>query len=194
VRGEKQMLFTGHVKREPRVSSLLKAHKVVLLVRDPYDYVLANARYFYSAEMADRHPLPAFLQEKGVPFNDTVTYLIAGGTYERGAVDSVQETFLRYALMWLDRADLIVRYEDIIKYIEEISTPGAMNFFSTVLSPLGLDLPYDWRARVLAGSVRDLSTTDSSDSPYRNIRHLTTAQRALFRAVAPELRAVLGYE
>ena len=169
--------------------ALREAHHVIL-VRDPFDYVLARARFAFSDEF--RHPGLEALKA-GASVEQMINFMIFGVPAKGPAV---REVFIFHAVAWMGTGAHIVRFEDIMREIGRLETPEAEAYFTDLLGRFGIGpLPADWRERVLAGSDREHSVTAREqlkgvpDFP----KALTDQQKELVEFSAPGLRALLGY-
>jgi len=161
----------------------------VILVRDPYDYVLSRARFVFSEEF--EHPMLAPLRS-GASVEQMINFMIFGIPAKGPAL---REAFMFHAVAWLHTGPHLVRYEDIVRELKRLDSAEAQAFFGALLGWFGIELPQDWRERVKVGSDRRHSATDSArlsglpDFP----RTLTDGQKDLVEFAAPGLRTLLGY-
>ncbi|MDD3837174.1 MAG: hypothetical protein PHG43_04980, partial [Phenylobacterium sp.] len=90
----------------------------------------------------------------------------------------------------------IVRYEDIVKALEELDTPSGEAFFTDLLGKFGIGpLPADWRERVRIGADRKHSATarEHLSGGITLPDELPEIQKRLVDHAAPGLREMLGY-
>jgi len=185
------LLSWGHLLFSDGAAIALRRVRHILLVRDPYDWVLARARFFLSG---------AFQGEldniKGgrVSVEDALNMMIFG-VHEKAP--AMQEIFLHNAASWLGTQARLKRYEDLIANLRELDSPAAEAFFASLLEDCGISpLPTDWRERVRVGADREQSGTarenlqgQAADVPDV----LPETQKRLVDFVAPGLRELLGY-
>lgn len=185
------VLSWGHLLFADTSSVVLKKVNHILLVRDPYDWVLSRARFFLSDNFQGGLD---HLKNEDVNINDYLNMMIFG-IHMR--VPTLQETFLHNAVAWIGTGAHIVKYEDILKHVGAIETDEAFVFFKTLLKNGGIEIPDDWQERVLMGADRkqsgtareNLSIADGPEIP----NELPEIQKKLVNIAAPGLREILGY-
>lgn len=181
----------GHMLYADISAMALKHARQVVLVRDPYDYVLARARFNLSDQFS--HPQLNPMKNGGVTVEQMLNFVIFGVP---GKAPALREVFLFHAVAWLGTGVTLVRYEDIVARLRSLDTPEAEAFFAGVLGALGVEsLPDDWRERVRAGSDRRHSATarEHLSGGQALPETLPEIQRTLVDQAAPGLRALLGY-
>lgn len=190
-------LFVGHVNWGHRTRGLVRDWRQVLLVRDPYDYALSQARFVHSDGFSG--PFHDYVIENKVSFEDTLRFVIFGMNAPGVSFPSLAHNYTFNAVAWLGQATL-VNYETLIDAIAGLGIrPSADATILRLLSAMGIDNPpADWRERVKFGAERRWSATDrgnltngldESDIP----KTLPREFRAMIDTVAPSLRATLGY-
>jgi len=179
----------GHLLFSDDSVLALKGVRHVLLVRDPYDWVLARARFYLSDEFQGslNH-----IKNGAVSAEDVLNMMIVGVHQKSPSLDDV---FLYNAVAWLGTGVRLVRYEDMVQAVDDIESKAAEAFFRGLLGDCGLAVPKDWRERVLAGADRKQSRTarENLTLGVELPETLPTIQRQLVDYVAPGLRALLGY-
>lgn len=186
------MLSWGHLLFSDDSAIALRQVRHLVLVRDPYDWVLARARFFLSDTFQG-----ALDHLKGghatVP---EVLNMMIFGIHDKAP--HLQEIFLHNAVSWLGTAAKLVRYEDLIGALRDLESPAAESYFEKLLGACGIGpLPADWRERVRVGSDRNQSGTarENLRGPAADVPEvLPEAQKRLVEFAAPGLRRVLGYE
>lgn len=179
----------GHLVYADMAALATRHARHVILVRDPYDYVLSRARFVFSDEF--RHPMLEPLKA-AASVEQVINFMIFGVPAKSPAL---REVFTFNAVAWMHTGAQIVRYEDIVSALKTLETPASEAFFRDLLGKFGIALPQDWRERVKIGSAREHSATDSGqlsgvpDFP----KTLTDGQKQLVEFAAPGLRALLGY-
>lgn len=187
---KKPMLSWGHLLFSDTPSLLLRNVNHILLVRDPYDWVLARARFFLS------HNFQAnleHLKNGAVPIDDFLNMMIFG-IYNK--VPTLEEIFTNNAVSWLGTTARLVRYEDLLHHVENLDAPSARAYFSDLLAHCNIVLPDDWRARIEIGADRKQSGTarENLDIEADVIPiDLPDIQKQLVDYAAPGLRRLLGY-
>lgn len=163
----------------------------VVLVRDPYDWVLARTRFFLSEQF---HGNLNNIKNGAAPIEDVMNMMIFG------AIDKappMSDIFGFNGVAWIGTKAHVMRYEEIIKHLKVIDTPAGEAFFrDLIVEKVGVPVwPADWKERVLMGSDRKHSAT-----AREHLRHdiivpdeLPDAQKRLVDYHAPGLRQVLGY-
>ena len=188
----KPRLSWGHLLFSDSAAIALKNVNHVLLVRDPYDWVLARGRFFLSDSFQAglEH-----LKNDAVTPNDVINMMIFG---IHGKAPTLQEVYTHNAVSWLSTATRIFRYEDLLHHVKNIDTIAAHAFFDDLMKACGINsLPEDWRERVRIGSDRKQSGTARENLANMKMAFpdaLSDTQKALVDYAAPGLRALLGYE
>lgn len=184
-------LSWGHLLfSDDAVIALRRVHHI-LLVRDPYDWVLARARFFLSGAFKG-----ALDNIKGGKVSvDEALNMMIFGVHDKAP--TMQEIYLHNAVSWLGTDVRLVRYEDLVDSLRILDTGDAESFFASLLSHCGIaELPGDWRERVRVGSDREQSGT-ARENLYGLAEEvpdeLPEMQRKLVDFAAPGLRQLLGY-
>jgi len=180
----------GHMLYADAPALALRHANHVILVRDPFDYALARARFAFSDEF--RHPGLEALKA-GASVDQMINFMIFGVPAKGPAL---REVFTFHAVAWMGTGAYLVRYEDIIRELARLDSPEAEVFFADLLGRFGLaPLPADWRERVRVGSDRKHSVTarEQLKGVPNFPRTLTDEQKQLVEYSAPGLRALLGY-
>jgi hypothetical protein len=181
----------GHVLFADISAMALKHAHHVILVRDPYDYVLARARFSLSDQF--NHPQLNHMKGGAVSVEQMLNFMIAGVP---GKSPALREVFTFHAVSWMGTGPAIVRYEDILVHLTNLEADAAGDFFADLLGKFGIGpLPADWRERVRIGADRKHSAT-AREHLSGNLtlpKELPEAQKQLVEFTAPGLRALLGY-
>jgi len=184
-------LSWGHLIFDDFSAAATQPVRHILLVRDPYDWVLARARFFVSENFdGDMEVLKRGL----VNTNDLLNLMILG-IHQKAP--SLEDIFRHNACGWLGTSTYLVRYEEILANLKRLDSTEAEAFFMRLFAACGLNpVPADWRARVLVGSDRKQSSTarenlagGQADLP----NELPEIQKRLVDYTAPGLRTLLGY-
>lgn len=189
---DKPYLSWGHLLFSDESVIALYHVKHTVLVRDPYDWVLARARFFLSDSF--RGSLE-HLKGGRVSVEEVLNMMILG-IHEKAP--TMQEIFLHNALGWFGTKAEFVRFEDLILHLKDLESAAAETYFAELLSKSGInELPDDWRKRVLVGSDRKQSGTarENLAGPKFDIPdELPEMQKQLVEHAAPGLRRLLGYD
>ena len=189
---ERPQFSVGHMLyADPSAMALKHAHHVIL-VRDPYDHVLARTRFIFS----DQFDHPQFSRLKGevLSVEQMMNFMIFGVPGLQAP--PLREMFTFHALAWMGTGVEIVRYEDIVAQVKALDAPEAEDFFRVLLQKFGIGpLPADWRERVRIGADRKHSATarENLGNAPTLPRTLPEPQRKLVDYAAPGLRQMLGY-
>jgi hypothetical protein len=166
-----------------------RARKLIL-VRDPYSWVLARGRFFVSDEFrgnAER------LKEAGLGVEDLLNLMIFG-IHQKAP--PMRELYDFNAIAWLGTRATLVRYEELVAAVKAIESAEAEDYFSKLLAACGIDRPADWRERVNIGADRKQSGTareNLSTSGFDFPDELPEMQKRLVDYALPGLRSLLGY-
>ncbi|MDB5711707.1 MAG: hypothetical protein JWL96_3777 [Sphingomonas bacterium] len=162
----------------------------LLLYRDPYDWVIARARFFLSEQFIGN---VEHLKSDALTTDELLTMMIFGLP---GKAPSLNEIYELNAAAWLGARGYIVKFEDLVAALGDLDTTASKGFFTTLLEACGIDCPNDWRARITigadwrqSGTARENLTGIGRDMPSA----LSARHRALVDYHAPGLRALLGY-
>jgi len=190
-RPEKRMLSWGHLMFSDASAIEAAPARKIVLVRDPYSWVLARARFFLSDEFGDN----SMLVKNGELTVDTLINLMIFGIHQKAM--PMRDLFNYNAVAWLGTDCTMLRYEDLVAAVKDLDGDKAEAYFMRVFEAAGLtEVPDDWRERVRIGSDRKQSGTASENltgEASRIPKVLTDQQRALVDYAAPGLRALLGY-
>ncbi len=185
-------LAAAHLLFDDQAVANVRTAKHIILVRDPYDWVLARARFMVSDAF---HQQDLEHLKSGIFSADVLINMMIFGIHAKSP--TLLDTFTHNAAAWMGTGVHLVRYEDILRAIRDIDTPHGEAYFRALLEACGIDTPKDWKARVLVGSDRKLSRTarenlqlpEGIDLPAT----LSDEQKRLVDFHAPGLRALLGY-
>lgn len=157
--------------------------KIVLLVRDPRDIVVARA-HFWKHPDNRRH---AALRDLSV--RDVMNRVIVGGDGFAG----INELMLDYRLLWSSPHVYALRFEDLVRAARAPTDSTATRCVRDLLSHVGLHDPTDARIRSI------MSNLDIRPYPGRSRVvdewqvEFGPEQRALFMQSAAESLDVFGY-
>ena len=187
----RKMLSWGHLLFSDASAIEAAPTRKIVLVRDPYTWVLARARFFLSDEFGDN----SVLVKNGELTVDTLINLMIFGIH--GKAMSMRELFTFNAVAWMGTDCTILKYEDLVQAVKTLDSSEAEEYFMGVFEAAGLaKVPEDWRERVRIGSDRKQSGTARENLTEGGITipdELTAQQRTLVDFAAPGLREILGY-
>lgn len=183
------MLSWGHLLYSDDAAMLLKTARTVLMVRDPYDWVLARARFFMSENFDG---MTNHLKGGRIDTNDLLNLMIFG---IHDKAPGMEEIFRHNAVCWLGTKAYVIRYEDMVKHLKQIESRQAELYFAGLFDACGINMPADWRTRVAIGADRKQSATarENLDGATDLPDELPDTQKKLVDYAAPGLRALLGY-
>ncbi|MFC3092664.1 hypothetical protein DRW07_00415 [Alteromonas sediminis] len=188
---KKPVLSWGHLLFSDDAARGLKSTTQLLIVRDPYDWVLARARFFLSDSFQGQMD---HLKNGAVSIEEMLNMMIFG-IYQKAP--TLEEIFTHNAVAWLGTGVKLVKYEHVIKHLKNLESKEAETFFADLLSVLGLpSLPGDWKERVKIGSDRKQSGTARENLSGQSVElpsELPDKQKQLVEYAAPGLRNILGY-
>lgn len=183
-------LSWGHLLFSDDSAAFTRHARHLVLVRDPYDWVLARARFFLSENFEGRTDS---LKSGAFDTNDILNMMIFG-IYKKAP--SMEDIFRHNAVAWMGSTTFMIRYEDLVSHVKRLDSPEAKTYFFTLFEQCGIVPPNDWRERVVIGADRKQSGTARenlggglTDLPDE----LPDTQKRLVDYAAPGLRALLGY-
>jgi hypothetical protein len=183
-------LSWGHLLFADDAAILLRPVHHVVMVRDPYDWVLARARFFLSENFDGSMEN---LKSGRIDVNDLLNLMIFG-IYQKAP--TMEEIFRFNAAAWLGTTTYLVRYEDMVAHLKKLDSKDAELYFAKLFHACGIDAPADWRERVIIGSDRKQSATARENLQGENAdlpNELPDIQKRLVNYAAPGLRELLGY-
>ena len=187
------MLSCGHLLFSDQSLANIRHARHILLVRDPYDWVLARARFFVSEEFEQENI--AHLKTVGLYSAEAILNMMIFGIHQKSP--ALIDIYTHNAAAWLGTGAYLVRYEDAVRAVNAIDAPESEAFFAALLSAAGVERPADWRERVLVGADRKQSRTARENLKLPEglefPSSLPEVQRRLVEFHAPGLRALLGY-
>jgi hypothetical protein len=182
----------GHLFFADASAMELSQVRKVLLYRDPYDWVLAQARFFVSDEFQGN--VEHFKSGKlGV---DELLSLMIFGIPRKNT--SLRDMYELNVAAWLGSGDVYsVKFEDLASHAASPESAEAEAYFERLLDACGISpLPDDWRERVTTGADRRQSSTARENLTGVAIavpETLPERHRRLVDFAAPGLRQLLGY-
>lgn len=183
-------LSWGHLfMADASVIETASTHRI-LLYRDPYDWVIARARFFISEQFSANLD---HLKSGELSVDDLLTMMIFGLP---GKAPSLNDIYELNAAAWLGTRVHAVKYEDVVAHLGQLDSAAAKAFFADLLAACAIDVPADWQQRVVIGSNRAQSSTARENLTGVGVEFpaaLGARHRALVDYHAPGLRALLGY-
>lgn len=185
-------LSWGHLLFSDDSAIVLRHVRHIVLVRDPYDWVLARARFFLSDTFQGSLE---HLKGGSVSVDEVLNMMIVG---IHNKAPTLHEIFTHNAVSWLGTKIKLLHFEDLLQHVKNIDAAEAETFFAKVLKDCAIEeLPEDWRDRVRVGSDREQSGTARENLAGGGLfevpDELPEMQKRLVNYVAPGLRAILGY-
>ncbi len=166
------------------------ATRRILLYRDPYDWVIARARFILSEQFRGNVD---HLRSGSVSADELLTMMIFGLPQKLPSLNDIYEL---NAAAWLGGRCHVVKYEDLTRHLGNLERTDAEAFFRTLLEAAGISFPADWIERVRLGANREESATareNLTGIAFELPETLGARHRALVDYQAPGLRQVLGY-
>jgi hypothetical protein len=185
----RNFLSWGHLLFTDSAAVAVGKTRQLVLVRDPYDWVLARARFFVSDEIQGLE-----LLKEGTLGPEAILNMMILGLPEKAAPLLTLFTF--NAVAWLGTGAHLVRYEDLMGALSDLDGEPADRYFSELLSICGIERPDDWRERVRIGSdPRQSGTARDNLTGIKTLfpKELPPYQRKMVDFAAPGLRELLGY-
>ena len=188
--------FTGHMQRTSKSLVSLRGFRHILNIRDPRDYVLSYAHFFFTEQLYESSKMARHIQDNELGFDVAVDTLIRGWKFKDQAHHGVLEMFTNNGLSWFGSNCHIVRYEELKKHVENVGSQESHVYFKSMFDFLGIELTEDWEIRVKKGADYRISKTSSEKMPSDVARRweMTPEQKELLEQWAPGLRAQLGYQ
>lgn len=186
----RNLLSWGHLVFDDLTAVALGNVRHILLVRDPYDWPIAKARFFISDEFKGFE----LLKERTLSI-DAILNMMIFGVYEK--VPALAALFTYNAVAWLGTGVHLVRYEELVAALKDLDGEEGERFFAGLFEACGVERPDDWRERVRIGSDRKQSGTARENLTGVGIEfpsELPPLQKRMIDFAAPGLRALLGYE
>lgn len=186
-------LSWGHLFFSDDAAVVLRHVHHIVQVRDPYDWVLARARFFLSDTFQGSLE---HLKGGNVSIDEVINMMIFG---VHGKAPSLAEIFTHNAVSWVATKIRLLHFENLLHHVKNIDTPDAETFFAELLRDCGIEeLPEDWRERVRVGADRKQSGTARENliggGRFEVPDELSDMQKQLVNYAAPGLRDILGYE
>lgn len=162
----------------------------ILIYRDPYDWVIARARFILSDQFRGNVD---HLGSGKITCDELLTMMIFGLPQKLPSLNDIYEL---NAAAWLGSDCYVVKYEDLLRHVGDLDSAEAGLFFTELLDAAGIAVPENWMDRVRIGSAREESATARENLSGVSIKlpdKLDERHRALVDYQAPGLRKVLGY-
>ena len=185
----RQLLSWGHLMFNDYTAVAVGRVRQIVLVRDPYDWVIARARFFLSDEFGGFDIL-----KEGTLTVDALLNLMIFGVHEKAP--PLASMFVYNAIGWLGTGAHLVRYEDLLAAVQGLDSQSAEDFFAEIFEVAGIERPDDWRERVRIGSDRKQSGTARENLTGVSVEfpsELPEMQKKMVDMAAPGLRELLGY-
>ena len=187
---QRPMLSWGHLFLADASAIETAPARRILLYRDPYDWVIARARFFVSEQFSGNLD---HLKSGKLDADELLTMMIFGIP---GKAPSLNDIYELNAAAWLGARVHAVKFEELAHHLGDLGAPEAERFFGGLLEACGIAQPGDWRERVETGADRRQSGTARENLSGIAVdlpETLGPRHRALVDYQAPGLRALLGY-
>lgn len=174
-------------------SAIELAHvRKILLYRDPYDWVLSQARFFLSDEFQGNVD---HIKGGRLSVDELLSLMIFGIP---GKNPSLADMYELNVAAWLGSSSVYpVRFEELKTHSNAPDSKDAEQYFQRLLGACGIaPLPADWSERVRAGADRRQSSTARENLTGVEVElpdNLPERHRRLVDFAAPGLRQLLGY-
>jgi hypothetical protein len=185
----RNFLSWGHLMFTDTSAVVVGNARQMVLVRDPYDWVLARARFFVSEEFQGFD-----LLKEGTVSPEAILNMMILGIPEKAP--PLLTLFTYNAVAWLGTGAHLIRYEELMRALRDLDGKGGERYFSELLSHCGIKRPDDWRERVRIGSdPKQSGTARDNLTGVKTLfpKELPFQQRRLIDFAAPGLRELLGY-
>ncbi|MEO5612270.1 MAG: hypothetical protein ABIT68_05865 [Sphingomicrobium sp.] len=186
------LLSWGHLPFSDAAAAATRGARRVLLVRDPYSWVTARARFFVSNEVQGKDY--ELLKSGNISVIELLNLMIFG---IQGHAPGLLEMYTHHVVAWLGTNVHLLRFEELKSHVRDIESATADEYFSALFAACAIDRPSNWRERLTiganpaqSGTARENLSNEGFDFPD----DLPATQRALIDFAAPGLRAILGYE
>lgn len=185
-------LISAHLLYTDKSAMLANRTRKILLVRDPYDWVLAQARFFVSDIFSSNFD---HIKSGALTVEDLLGLMIFG-IHQKSP--PLRQQYELYTAGWLATEAHLVRYEDLIGHIKNIESDDAKNYFQNLFTACGIKMPTDWKERVIIGSDRKQSATareniNKAASSFDFPDALPEKHKKIVDYAAPGLRALFEY-
>ncbi len=185
-------LSFGHLFFSDASAIELAPVRKILLYRDPYDWVLARARFFLSDEFEGN---VSHIKDGQLSVDDLLSLMIFG---IHPKTPSLGDMYQLNVAAWLGSSSVhAVRYEELARNANNPDTDEAAAYFAELLGACGIaPLPANWSDRVKVGSDRRQSGTARENLTGVTVElpeSLPARHRQLVEYTAPGLRQLLGY-
>lgn len=184
-------LSWGHLLFSDDSAIATRDTRQVIIVRDPYTWVLARARFFLSDSFQGSLE---HLKQGHVSVEQVLNMMIFG-IYQKAP--TLEEIYTHNAVSWLGTGIKLIKYEDVVFHVNNIERGSARDYFTDLFEHCGMTLPEDWQERVKIGSDRKQSGTareNLSGKRFDIPNELPSQQKELLDFAVPGLRKLLGYE
>ncbi|MFZ9396562.1 MAG: hypothetical protein ACO25F_10940 [Erythrobacter sp.] len=188
--GPPALLSWGHLFFSDISAIATSKARKILLVRDPYTWVLAKARFLMSNEFTGELD---FLKTAPTTVDDLINMMIFG---LHRTNPSLHDIYTHNAVAWLGTGVFLVRYEELAAAARDPGSDPNLRYFRELFDACGIDLPDDWIERVRIGADPANSGTASQNLTGRVAdvpRELSSLQKKLVDFASPGLRELLGY-
>jgi hypothetical protein len=164
----------------------------IQLYRDPYEWVIARARFVLSNEFDGN---VEHLKQGKVSADELLSLMIFG---IRTEAPSLADMYELNVVGWLGSDGVYpVRFEELRAHVQDLETSEAESYFTALFDACGISpLPSNWKERVRVGSDRKQSGTARENLTGIGIDLpdvLPDRHRDLIEYAAPGLRRILGY-
>lgn len=185
------LLSWGHLFFSDAAAIELADVRKILIVRDPYSWVLAKVRFILSDEFTGKLD---YLKREEISVDQLINLTIFGIVNKDPDLATI---FTHNAVAWLGTDIHLVRYEELVAKVRDLDGEPADAYFARLLAACGIERPDDWRERVRIGADRKRSGTARENLSLGSRPlpdELNEVQRRVVDYAAPGLRAILGYE
>jgi hypothetical protein len=186
----RNFLSWGHLMFNDLAAVAVGNARQIVLVRDPYDWTIARARFFVSDEFKGFD----LLKEGSLSIEAILNMMIFGIAEQAPPLPAL---FTYNAVAWLGTGAHLLRYEDLVAALKDLDGEHGESFFADLFELCGIARPDDWRERVRIGADRKQSGTARENLTGVGIEFPATLpdlQKRMVDFAAPGLRALLGYE